>query len=160
MSVALPKANPAAQPPAGGTPAAPPAHPPHAPLVAPAAARLREDLIHPDPLLDCLIELCRLHGVAASRASLSAGLPLQAGRLTLELAERAAARVGMSARLQRLALKDIDAAALPAILILADNKACVLQGFAADGSAQVLLPETAQGAIALAPDELARRYSG
>jgi len=160
MSVALPKATPAAQPPAGGTPAAQPPQPPHAPLVAPAAARLREDLIHPDPLLDCLIELCRLHGVAASRASLSAGLPLQAGRLTLELAERAAARVGMSARLQRLALKDIDPAALPAILILADNKACVLQGFAADGSAQVLLPETAQGAIALAPGELARRYSG
>ena len=38
--------------------------------------RLREDLIHPDPLLDCLVEVCRLHGQAASRASLSAGLPL------------------------------------------------------------------------------------
>ncbi len=24
--------------------------------------RLREDLIHPDPLLDCLVEVCRLHG--------------------------------------------------------------------------------------------------
>jgi hypothetical protein len=41
-----------------------------------AHARLREDLIHPDPLLDCLVEVCRLHGHAASRASLSAGLPL------------------------------------------------------------------------------------
>jgi ADP-ribose pyrophosphatase YjhB (NUDIX family) len=27
-------------------------------------ARLREDLIHPDPLLDCLVEVCRLHGQA------------------------------------------------------------------------------------------------
>ena len=78
--------------------------------------RLREDLIHPDPLLDCLIEVCRLHGQAASRASLSAGLPLGAdnlGRLTLELAARAAARAGMSARLQRVALQRIDTAALP-----------------------------------------------
>ena len=37
--------------------------------------RLREDLIHPDPLLDCLVEVARLHGLAASRASLSASLP-------------------------------------------------------------------------------------
>ena len=52
--------------------------------------RFREDLIHPDPLLDCLVEVCRLQGQAASRATLSAGMPLVAGRLTLELAERVA----------------------------------------------------------------------
>jgi len=126
---------------------------------APAAARLREDLIHPDPLLDCLVEVCRLHGIGASRASLSAGLPLVAGRLTLELAERAAARAGMSARLQRQPLSELDPAALPAILILQGNKACVVQGIGPDG-ARVLLPETGQGAITLPYDELARRYSG
>src|SRR5256885_17244882 len=89
--------------------------------VPPAAARLREDLIHPDPLLDCLVEVCRLHGRGASRAALSAGLPLVAGRPTLELAERAAARAGMAARLQRVKLADLDPAALPAILILHGN---------------------------------------
>jgi ATP-binding cassette subfamily C protein LapB len=125
----------------------------------PAAARLREDLIHPDPLLDCLVEVCRLHGVGASRASLSAGLPLVAGRLTLELAERAAARAGMSARLQRLPLAELEAAALPAILILQGNKACVLQGLGADG-ARVLLPETGQGSITLPLEDLQLRYSG
>ncbi|HTP74755.1 MAG TPA: type I secretion system permease/ATPase [Burkholderiaceae bacterium] len=125
----------------------------------PAAARLREDLIHPDPLLDCLVEVCRLHGVGASRASLSAGLPLVAGRLTLELAERAAARAGMSARLQRLPLAELDVATLPAILILQGNKACVAQSISPDG-ARVLLPETGQGTITLPYDELARRYSG
>ena len=100
-----------------------------------------------------------MHGVSASRASLSAGLPLVAGRLTLELAERAAARAGMSARLQRLALDDIDPAALPAVLILADNKACVLQRLR-DDDARVLLPETAQGSITLSRNDLAGRYSG
>src|SRR5256885_17156266 len=86
--------------------------------------RLREDLLHPDPLLDCLVEVCRLHGQAASRASLSAGLPLDAenrGRLTLELAERAAARAGMAARLQRLPLERLRAAPLPAIPGPRDN---------------------------------------
>ena len=43
------------------------------------APRLREDLIQPDLLLDCLVELCRLHGQAASRASLSAALPVVGG---------------------------------------------------------------------------------
>ena len=45
--------------------------------VPPSAPRVRDDLISPDPLLDCLIEVARLHGQAATRASLSAGLPLQ-----------------------------------------------------------------------------------
>jgi ATP-binding cassette, subfamily C, bacterial LapB len=125
-----------------------------------APARLREDLIHPDPLLDSLVELCRLHGVGGSRASLSGGLPLVEGRLTLELAERAAARVGMATRLQRVALDAIDRAALPAILVLAGNQSCVLLGWSDDGRAQVLLPQTGQGAVNLERNELAARYSG
>jgi ATP-binding cassette subfamily C protein LapB len=126
----------------------------------PAPARLREDLIHPDPLLDSLVEVCRLHGQPASRASLSAGLPLVEGRLTLELAERAAARAGMAARLQRLLLDRIDGAALPAILVLAGNETCVLTGFDAQGDALVLLPATGQGAVRLARADLAARYAG
>ncbi len=122
--------------------------------------RLREDLIQPDPLLDCLVEVCRLNGQGASRASLAAGLPLVQGRLNLELAERAAARLGMATRLQRLALDKIDAATLPAILVLADNKACVLLGQDAQGQAQVLLPETGQGVVTLTQAELATRYAG
>jgi len=129
------------------------------PTLAAVAPRLREDLIHPDPLLDCLVEVCRLHGVGASRASLSAGLPLVAGRLTLELTERAAARAGMSARLQRLPLAELDAAALPAILILNGNKACVLQALGTDG-ARVLLPETGQGSVTLPLADLEARFTG
>ena len=129
--------------------------------------RLREDLVHPDPLLDCLVEVCRLHGQPASRASLSAGLPLDGqslGRLTLELAERAAARAGMAARLQRVALAQIDTATLPAILILRDNLACVLLGWEDDASgvrlARVLLPETGQGSVSMSGEELGSRYAG
>nr|ALV86283.1 ABC transporter [uncultured bacterium 3] len=128
--------------------------------IAPNVARLREDLIHPDPLLDCLVEVCRLHGQAASRASLAAGLPLVQGRVNLELTERAAARAGMATRLQRMALGQIDGATLPAILVLTDNQACVLLGHDDQGRARVLLPETGQGAITLAPADLASRYSG
>jgi ATP-binding cassette subfamily C protein LapB len=131
-----------------------------APGTAAGVQRLREDLIHPDPLLDCLVELCRLHGISASRASLSAALPLKQGVLSIDLAERAAARAGLSARLQRVAASQIDAAALPAILLLHEQRACVLLGWAEDGSARVLLPETAQGAVNLPAEELQRRHTG
>lgn len=125
-----------------------------------ATERLREDLLNPDPLLDCLLEVCRLHGVNASRASLSAGLPLQDGRLTLSLAERAAQRAGMFSKLQRVKPNRIDAATLPAVLILRGNDACVLLGWTAEGDARVLMPETGQGAVVMARKDLARRYSG
>ena len=82
-------------------------------MTAAALPRLREDLIHPDPLLDCLVEVCRLHGQAASRATRAADMPLVAGRMTLELAGRAVARAGMSTNLQRVALESIDPPALP-----------------------------------------------
>ncbi|RZI81999.1 MAG: type I secretion system permease/ATPase [Rubrivivax sp.] len=125
-----------------------------------ATARLREDLIAPDPLLDCLIELCRLHGQAATRASLSAGLPLDKGPLPLTLAERAAARGGLAAKVQRLSLKDIDEKSLPAILVLKGNQACVLLSQDAQGNAKVLLPETGQGSVTFTAQELAERHSG
>ena len=128
--------------------------------------RLREDLIHPDPLLDCLVEICRLQGHATTRAALSTGLPIgpdTVGRLPLDLAERAAARAGMATRLQRLALADLDAATLPVLLILRNDQACVLLGWEGAGDAQsarVLLPETGQGTVRLSRADLEARYSG
>ena len=149
-------------------PSAPNAGAPHLVALPPgqgqATERLREDLVHPDPLLDCLVEVCRLQGQASSRASLSAGLPLVDGRMTLALAERAATRAGMAAKLQRLALERIDTAALPAILVLKGNRACVLLGWDTDEQgaviARVLLPETGQGSVSLPRERLQNDYSG
>lgn len=130
------------------------------PVVAQPTARLRDDLVTPDPLLDCLIEVCRLHGLGASRASLSAGLPLASGPLTLQLAERAASRAGLATKVQRLAVADIDALTLPAILILHGQRACVLLSREADGTCRILLPESGQGAISLTLDDLNTRHTG
>jgi len=144
------------------SPAQPPAAPPAAPRAAPASvsgAAVRQDLVHADPLLDCLVEVCRLHGQHATRASLSAGLPLTHGRLTLNLAERAAARAGMATKLQRVAVADIDAATLPVVLLLNGDKACVLLG-REQGRHRVLLPETGQGTVLLDDAELAARATG
>lgn len=126
---------------------------------------LREDLLHDDPLLDCLVELTRLHGKPSTRAALSAGLPLERGRLTPSLFARAAMRAGLSSRIVRRGLENIDEALLPVILLLKNDQACVLLGWsAADGdaagTARLLFSASGQGEVRLPRSELAARYLG
>lgn len=122
---------------------------------------VREDLLHHDPLLDCLVELTRIHGRPSTRAALVSGLPLEKGVLTPSLFARAAGRAGLSARLLKRPLDRIDDVLLPAVLLLANDEACVLLGWSEDGStARVLFPETGQGTVALSREQLAARYRG
>jgi len=124
-------------------------------------ADLREDLLHHDPLLACLVELTRLHGRPSTRAALSAGLPLEGGCLTPSLFARAAARAGLSSRIVRRTLDGIDHILLPVILLLKGDQACVLLGWNQAGdTAQLLFPETGQGEVTLSRQELAERYMG
>lgn len=124
-------------------------------------ASLREDLLHHDPLLDCLVQLTRLHGRPSTRAALSAGLPLGGSVLTPSLFRRAAARAGLSSRLVRRTLSEIDQALLPVILLLKGDEACLLLGWEDDGQvAQLLFPDTGQGEVRLTSGELAERYLG
>jgi ATP-binding cassette subfamily C protein LapB len=132
---------------------------PPAPLQAKPG--IREDILHHDPLLDCLVELSRIHGRASTRAALTAGLPLEDGSLTPSLFARAASRAGLSARVVRRPLEKIDAALLPAVLLLAGEEACVLLGWDETGTrARLLFPDTAQGTVLLPRDELLARYAG
>ena len=122
---------------------------------------VREDLLHRDPLLDCLVELTRIHGRPSTRAALSAGLPLPADGLTPSLFARAAAHAGFAAKVVRRELDKIDTALFPVILLLHNNDACLLQNWTADGaSAHLLMPDSGQGAVTLSREELMRRYSG
>ncbi len=124
-------------------------------------AELREDLLHHDPLLACLVELTRLHGRPSTRAALSAGLPLESGCLTPSLFARAATRAGLSSKIVRRALAGIDNILLPVILLLKGDQACVLLHWNEAGdTAQLLFPETGQGEITLSRNELAERYMG
>lgn len=124
-------------------------------------ADLREDLLHHDPLLACLVELTRLHGRPSTRAALSAGLPLESGCLTPSLFARAATRAGLSSRIVRRPLDAIDLALLPVILLLKGDQACVLLGWDEAGdTARLLFPETGQGEVWLPRAALAERYLG
>lgn len=121
----------------------------------------REDLLHHDPLLDCLVELTRIHGRPSTRAALVAGLPLENGLLTPSLFWRAAARAGLSAKLVRRPLDRLDTLLLPAVLLLKGEEACVLLGWDESGTnARLLFPDTGQGTVSLSRSELAERYAG
>lgn len=122
---------------------------------------LREDLLHHDPLLDCLVELTRIHGRPNTRAALVSGLPLEKGSLTPSLFARAASRAGLSAKVLRRPLDRIDDLLLPAVLLLENDEACVLMGWdESRQTARLLFPESGQGSIALSREALAERYSG
>ncbi len=122
---------------------------------------IREDILHHDPLLDCLVELSRIHGRPGTRAALTAGLPLEKGALTPSLFARAASRVGLAAKVVRRPLERIDAALLPVVLLTAGEEACVLLGWDEAGeTARLLFPETGQGSVQLSREELLGRYTG
>ncbi len=135
------------------------------PLIGAAAVHLgdglREDLLHHDPLLDCLVEMTRIHGRPSTRAALTAGLPMPKAGLTPSLFARAASRAGFSSKVVRRSLDRIDATLLPVILLLDGNQACVLLSWEAGGAkAHLLFPETGQGGVTLDREELAGRYVG
>ena len=113
-----------------------------------------------DPLLGCLLTLTRIHHNPMTRDALTAGLPLVNHRLTPELFIRAARRAGMSANLQRRPLDEISNLILPAVLLLGDGRACILDHIDRDGKARVLFPETGDGSTELSVEDLAVDYTG
>lgn len=124
-------------------------------------ADLREDLLLHDPLLACLCEVARIHGRQCSQASLTAGLPLQGGRLTAALLPRAAARAGLSCRILRRRLSDINDILLPVVLLLENDHAAILCGWnSSRDTVRLLWPEAGQGAVEMPVDELAAQYVG
>jgi ATP-binding cassette subfamily C protein LapB len=112
-----------------------------------------------DPLATCLAVAARLYGQPATAEALTAGLPLEDGRLTPALAARAAERAGLAARVVKIAVADIDAKALPVVLLTNERGACVLVARTGD-SAEVILPELPEAARTIPIDALQSGYSG
>lgn len=114
-----------------------------------------------DPLVQCLLALCKYHGNGSTPEALTSGLPLQDGKLTPSLFSRAASRVGLSASILHKSLADIERNLLPAILLLEDERACVLQSWDAEtGDACIIHPDLNDAVVSMPREELESRYSG
>ncbi|WP_394354751.1 type I secretion system permease/ATPase [Aquipseudomonas alcaligenes] len=115
---------------------------------------------HDDPLLDGLLILCNLHNCSASRASLTAGLPLPEQRLTAELLPRAAARASLQGRILRRDLESISPLNLPVLLLLKDGRSAVLRRIGPKNQLLILPCEADGGEQWVNREHLALEYSG
>ena len=114
-----------------------------------------------DELLACLIIVARAHGEVPTRDALMAGLPAEHARLTPSLFGRAARRAHLSSQLVRSPLTQLKDALLPAIVLLHNERACVLIGFTEDRSqAQVVYPELGDSPVLVPLDKLDADYLG
>jgi ATP-binding cassette subfamily C protein LapB len=112
-----------------------------------------------DPLLNSLIAITAFHNRAASVDQLIAGLPLVNERLTPELFLRAAERAGYSARIVKRSIKQINPVILPAVLLLENEDACVLEERISRKKYKIHDPVTGQSGI-LNLKDLEDSYSG
>ncbi len=115
----------------------------------------------PDGLLVCLQIVARAHGVAVTRDALISGLPAEHGLLTPALFARAAKRAHLSSRSIRSELERLNAALFPVVLLLHEQRACVLLAFDAQSElATVVYPELPDAPVQVGADELRGSYTG
>ncbi len=115
---------------------------------------------HDDPLLDCLLIVCKLHSIITTRTLLTAGLPLSTYTLTLSTFPRAAQRAGLKARAIQRPLSKITALTLPAIVLLKQGRAAVLLGWDDRDQVRLLPSETEGGEIRVSRATLEENYAG
>jgi ATP-binding cassette subfamily C protein LapB len=114
-----------------------------------------------DSLLECLLVVCRIHGVTITRDALTAGLPLSEGNMTPALVQRAAARANLASKVHKKPLVAIRSEFMPCILLLHNEEACLLLGWDTDKqNASIIFPEMGDAKIQVSALELEERYAG
>ncbi len=113
-----------------------------------------------DILLLSLLAMARLHNLPASENSPVAGLPLVNGQLTPELFVRGAKRLGLAAKIVNKSLANMSKLLLPVVLLLKDNRACILLDKLPSGEYRVQYPELGEGGSLVPRQELEEVYSG
>ena len=114
-----------------------------------------------DELLACLLVLAKSHGENLTRDAALAGLPIENGRLTPALFARAAHRAGLSSKVVRQALSALKAELFPLILLLHDERACVLLGRSDKGQTlKVVYPELGDAPVDVPLEVIQAQYNG
>ncbi|RLV60292.1 type I secretion system permease/ATPase [Parashewanella curva] len=116
--------------------------------------------VYADPLLDCLVLLTEHFGNPCSAESLIAGMPIEGAALTPDLLPQTAARAGLSAKLTRRNLDTLSAVMFPCILLLRDQKACILRELDVENDLAVIQLAESGGEHRLTIEELEAIYVG
>lgn len=115
-------------------------------------------ITHDDPLLACLVQVIKHHGMDVSAQQLTTGLPLENERLTLALVQRAAGRVRCQSTIIRRAIKGLPKELLPAILTLNDGRYCVLIDY--DGEQATISYPESSAPVTVSFKQLSSQYRG
>ncbi|MGR5556005.1 type I secretion system permease/ATPase [Vibrio fortis] len=114
-----------------------------------------------DPLLNSLIYVSRYYGLANSPEALVNGLPLADGKLTPFLFPRSAERAGLVAKENRANLESIPELILPAVLLLKQGEACVLNRIDFQKQeAEIITAESGMVPILIPLEELKAQFIG
>ncbi len=113
-----------------------------------------------DTLLECLLFLSKYYERPASKESLTVGLPIHGTIMTPSMFSIAAKRIGLITKPVKKEIKKIDNLALPAIMLLDENKACViLEIDTKKEKALVVLPDISVGEVWIDLFELSQKNS-
>ena len=115
-----------------------------------------------DDLLGCLLFLSKYHKRETSAESLTFGLPIHNTSMNISMFHQASSKIGLTTRaVNRKKIKDITKLALPSVLILDKNRACVLINYDLEkGIANVVIPGLISGEIEITIDKLESEYTG
>ena len=121
----------------------------------------RDASVDHDELLLCLQAVARMHQHEVSSESLTAGLPLENGKLTPSVFARAAARAGMTAQITKSGLVNLNPELFPVIVLLEAGRACVVNAIDVKrGRVKAVFPELNEAEVEVGLNELASSYSG
>ncbi|SFV75264.1 ABC transporter, transmembrane region:ABC transporter:Peptidase C39, bacteriocin processing [hydrothermal vent metagenome] len=123
---------------------------------------------HIDPLLSCLVTLTKINNRPFTAEALTAGLPLKKDKPWPEMFSvkegrsnftRAAYRAGYKAKLFQKKLTEISPLVLPAILILKNKNACILEKIE-DDRAKIITSELGESEHWVTLKTLEEEYLG
>ncbi|MBE9611025.1 type I secretion system permease/ATPase [Chitinilyticum piscinae] len=113
-----------------------------------------------DALASCLVILSHYYQRPFSLSTMLKGLPLEQGRLTLDLFPRAAAHAGLTAKGVKRSLAELSALTLPAVLLLKNGGCCIATSIDDNACWSIIQPESGSGYRTVSQDELEAAYSG
>lgn len=115
-----------------------------------------------DTLLESLLFLSKYHKRTASAESLIAGLAIYNSLMTPSMFEKSAKRIGLITKAVSRKLSQIDNLALPAVMLLNNNKACIVLNIDLQKNQAVLIMPhvSTETQITLSIEELEKLYTG
>ena len=115
-----------------------------------------------DSLLDCLLFLTKYHKRESSADSIMFSLPIHNQLMNYSMFTQAANRLGLITKnVKRSKIKDITKLALPSVLLLDKNRACILLDYDVEkGIASTIIPGISLGQTNIGIERLESEFTG